>query len=170
MLWSPGGERSGPFFPPPPAPAWSMVGQEGSAAVAGAAAGPPGTYSGIHTTAHPWHPVGGLRATSGRGGCSPLAPTPQPASYRGATAHGISPPMSHMKQFLGQREREHTSEVGVKSWAWQMNEVPSMRRGSSGHPRSSLRSGHQEKGAIGCVVGGNCCPPHPCQRPLLPAV
>lgn len=143
-----------------------MVGREGSAVLVGAAAGPPGTYSGTHMAAHPGPRAPG-RWTAGhlrkRG---LLPPPPQPANYRGATAHGISPPMSHMKRCLGQRERERTSEVGVKIWAWQMNEVPSTRRGNSGHPRSSLRSGRPEKGAIGCVVGGNCGPPRPCQSPF----
>lgn len=62
---------------------------------------------------------------------------PQSGSYREATAHGISPPTSHMKQFpgrgrenvLGERERERTSEVGVKKLGWQMRCPP--REGGS---------------------------------------
>lgn len=56
--------KSGPFFPPPQAPVWSMVGWEGSVVLVGAAAGPPGTYIGIHITEHPG-PLAPGRQTAG---------------------------------------------------------------------------------------------------------
>ena len=63
--------RSGPFFPPPQAPVWSMVGQEGSAVLVGLLLGrlELTQKSTSLNTQGPWHPW----ATSGRGGCSVLA-------------------------------------------------------------------------------------------------
>lgn len=48
--------RSGPFFPPPPAPVWRVVGREGSAVLVGSVAGSPGTRSGICIIEHPATP------------------------------------------------------------------------------------------------------------------
>lgn len=98
------------------------MGREGSVVWVGAAAGPPGTYTGIHITEHsgPLAPdrwtVGHLRKTGCRG--------PSQAAIEKQLNHDISPPTSHMKQLLGERGREHTSEVGVKIQAWQMRCFP----------------------------------------------
>lgn len=99
-----------------------MVGQEGSAVSVGAATGPPETYTRIHITEHSG-PLASKRWTVGHLRKRGLL-WPQPGSYREAAAPGISLSKSHMKQFLGERRREHTSEVGVKIQAWQMRCFP----------------------------------------------
>lgn len=84
----------------------------------GAAAEQPGTAqeSTLLNTQGPWQLGGGALGHLGKRGLLQS----QPGSYGEATAHSTSPPVSHMKLFLGEREREHASEVGVNIWAWQM--------------------------------------------------
>lgn len=112
--------RSGPFFPPPRAPVWRMVGREGSAVLVGSAAGLPGTGAGstsLNTQSPPRPPPGSLK----KGG---LLWT-QPGNYR--EARGISPPTSHMKQLSGERERTHFRS-GCENLSL-VDEVPSTTRG-----------------------------------------
>lgn len=91
-------------------------------------------------------------------------------SSQAATACGV-PTSRHMKRSSGQRKREQTSEVGVKIWA-RPTSCPHGKRqpcglGSPGAlaGTSSLRSGPQKKGRVGCGAEGTC---HPCDPPRPP--
>lgn len=149
------------------------MGREGSVVLVGAAAGLPATRTGIHITEHPG-PLAPGRWTAGhlrKKGCS--APARQ--LQRSSCPRYFPSPEPHETVLGGKGERTHfrsgcenlglADELGAFHGRGQLCGL-----GSSGHPRSSLRSGHQEKGSIGRVVGRHCCPAQPCQRPLLPTV
>lgn len=117
-----------------------------------------------HWTLGAWAPEEGW-GLSGRGEAEV-----QPGSDGAATACGV-PTSCHMKRSSGQRKREQTSEVGVKIWA-RPTSCPHGKRqpcglGSPGAlaGTSSLRSGPQKKGRVGCGAEGTC---HPCDPPRPP--
>lgn len=89
------------------------MGREGSVALVGAAAGPPGTSTGIHVTER-----SGLLAPQ-EAHCGPLqekgaamAPARQQAR---SNCPRYFPSHEPHETVLGGEEREHTSEVGVKA-------------------------------------------------------
>lgn len=134
----------------------------------GAAAGLPGTYTGIHITEHPG-PLAPGRWTVGhlrKRGCS--APARQ---LRRSNCPRYFPSHEPHETVLGGKgERTHfrsgCENLGLADELGAFHEkgaalLPWILRSSKEFP--SVWS-------IGCVVGRHCCPPQPCHRPLLPPV
>lgn len=113
------------FLSSPQAPVWERVGREGSAMSVGPFQGH------LEFKQESTSPIS-RASDSGRvlwaGDLRKRCLlSPRPCAYREPAARSVSLPMSHMKQLLGEKEGEHTSEVSVKIWAWQRDAVHKKR-------------------------------------------